>query len=694
MGAPDLAGAAANLLAATLDFDQVLPAICREARLALDADVAVVWLVDADGRLHAERDDGTQQSFAGLTAMRGDGLVGTALSADEPRVTSDYGAQAHEPRATPSGETIRAAAAVPLHRRGEADGVLEVLWLRERAISDADVARLVDFAALASAACRNAHDHAEVRRAASIDSLTGCLDHAAFQARLREEISRAERGAEPFTLALVDLDGFRLVNERFGHLTGDTVLRGAGELLRATVRLHDQVARFGGDEFALLLPVTDAVTAQAIVDRTLEALAGTPLPDGEVLTACAGLASWTWGDQATALIDRADTALREAKRERGGPVVAPPPSVAGDAESGRGRPDRRTHRLAVVGELGARLSRLLDPEAIARTAVADMHAALAYERCAVVRAKGGEAVEVASAGGPDDGRADGNGSGPARRPADAPVARCLAERRPVLVNDAARDPLYAGQLPEDVGSALAVPLYAGSELWGAIEVLASGAAAFDPSDAQLVQTIADHVGAALHTAELYRELEQTYVGTAAAQAAALEAKDDYTADHAQSIADLAVEVGQEIGLDEQALRDLRYGAIFHDIGKIAVPDAILHKPGRLTADEFDVVKRHPVTGEQILAPVPFLADVRRIVRHDHERWDGGGYPDGLRGQQIPIGARIVLVVDAYHAMTSDRPYRSGMPEDEARRQLQAGAGTQFDPDVVTAFLRVLDRAAA
>jgi HD-GYP domain-containing protein (c-di-GMP phosphodiesterase class II) len=261
----------------------------------------------------------------------------------------------------------------------------------------------------------------------------------------------------------------------------------------------------------------------------------------------------------------------------------------------------------------------------------------------------------------------------------------------VLVTDAERDPLFAGKVPGGARSLLAVPLYTGSELWGAIEVRASAAAAFDPADAHLVQTIADHIGGALLTAEPYRELEQTYVGTAAALAAALEAKDDYTADHAQSIADLAVEVGRELGMERRALRDLRYGAIFHDIGKIAVPDAILHKPGKLTDDEFQVVKRHPVAGEQILAPVPFLADVRRIVRHDHERWDGDGYPDGLRGDDIPVGARIVFVVDAFHAMTSDRPYRKGMPEDEAEVQLRTGAGSQFDPEVVDAFMRVLER---
>jgi HD-GYP domain-containing protein (c-di-GMP phosphodiesterase class II) len=130
--------------------------------------------------------------------------------------------------------------------------------------------------------------------------------------------------------------------------------------------------------------------------------------------------------------------------------------------------------------------------------------------------------------------------------------------------------------------------------------------------------------------------------------------------------------------------------VFHDIGKIAIPDAILNKPAPLSHEERKVIETHPAAGEQILAPVPFLSRVRRIVRHDHERWDGTGYPDGLRGPQIPIGARIVFVVDSFHAMVSDRPYRKGMPEAAAREELRANAGTQFDPAVVDAFLRVLD----
>jgi HD-GYP domain-containing protein (c-di-GMP phosphodiesterase class II) len=143
-------------------------------------------------------------------------------------------------------------------------------------------------------------------------------------------------------------------------------------------------------------------------------------------------------------------------------------------------------------------------------------------------------------------------------------------------------------------------------------------------------------------------------------------------------------------MPDDDLRTLRFGAIFHDIGKIAVPEAILNKRGPLTAQERSEIELHTIAGERILSSVPFLEDVLPLVRHEHERWDGRGYPDGLEGEGLPLGSRIILACDAFDAMTSDRPYRAAMSEADARAELLAGAGTQFDERVVSALLQVLE----
>lgn len=221
--------------------------------------------------------------------------------------------------------------------------------------------------------------------------------------------------------------------------------------------------------------------------------------------------------------------------------------------------------------------------------------------------------------------------------------------------------------------------------------------AFSGAERALLESVTTSIALALERLwalnerqSLIERLKDSFIGTAEALAAALEAKDDYTATHAREIAELATAVGRKIGMADRELEDLRYGAIFHDIGKIAVPDAILGKPGKLTSEERAVIERHAEIGAQIIAPVPFLAGAVPIVRHDHERWDGAGYPDGLQGSAIPLGARIVFVVDAYHAMVSDRPYRAGMSHREALEELRRNAGTQFDPQVVERFIAVVE----
>jgi putative nucleotidyltransferase with HDIG domain len=170
---------------------------------------------------------------------------------------------------------------------------------------------------------------------------------------------------------------------------------------------------------------------------------------------------------------------------------------------------------------------------------------------------------------------------------------------------------------------------------------------------------------------------------------ALEAKDSYTAAHAREVADLAVRVGRAVGMEPDDLRTLSYAALLHDIGKIAIRTEILHKPGPLDPDEYEEMKAHTVVGAQMLERIPYFAGVHPLVRSSHERWDGAGYPEGLGGEEIPLGARVIAACDAYHAMTSDRPYRRAMDEASAVAELRDGSGSQFDPEVIDALLGLL-----
>jgi len=166
-------------------------------------------------------------------------------------------------------------------------------------------------------------------------------------------------------------------------------------------------------------------------------------------------------------------------------------------------------------------------------------------------------------------------------------------------------------------------------------------------------------------------------------------RDRYTGDHSEEVVRLTVRVARALALNGDEVDRVETAALLHDIGKVGVPDSILHKDGPLDDDEWILMKEHTVIGERILRAIPGLGGVARIVRHEHERWDGNGYPDGISGDDIPIGSRIILACDAYHAMTSDRPYRKGMSHSDALRELRKNAGTQFDPQVVEALLGCL-----
>jgi diguanylate cyclase (GGDEF)-like protein len=454
---------AAGAVHASLDIDAVLTSLCAQIVRAFGADVALASVGDDCDGYAAIAAHGLPKSFIGLSRDVDEGMSGQAMATAEPVVSNAY---EHEGHAALRG--VRSGVAVPMFGDHGVDGALEVGFRRERPVGAVDAELLVAFADLAAVACRNADALAAARGAAARDSLTGCLNHGALQARLHEEISRAERGGGPVTLALIDLDDFKSINEHHGHLVGDAALRSVGELLRGSVRMHDQVARLGGDEFALLLTATED-ESERIIDRALQSLRGTPMPAGGELAASGGIAQWRPGAHATGLIDQADRALRAAKRQRSGVAVARPGEEAPAQD-----------RSGMAAALGAKLSGLRDGRAITAAAAGDLHQVLGFPCCRVAELRNGEVVVVAAAGGAPS---------PAPGDDEEVIVRCLHERRPVLAADAS----VAGGMRSE----LAVPLYVGGRLWGAVDVRSPRVAAFDADDAQVVQTVADHAGAAL-----------------------------------------------------------------------------------------------------------------------------------------------------------------------------------------------------
>jgi ribonuclease P protein subunit RPR2 len=187
-----------------------------------------------------------------------------------------------------------------------------------------------------------------------------------------------------------------------------------------------------------------------------------------------------------------------------------------------------------------------------------------------------------------------------------------------------------------------------------------------------------------------QQLRSSYLAVVRALSNAVEARDAYTARHAERVSAYGMAIAGAVGGELARTPDLEFGFLLHDIGKVAVPDAILYKPGMLTAEERALVARHPVVGEEIVSGIEFLEQARQVVRSHHERWDGRGYPDGLRGEEIPLAARVFAVADVLDALSTDRPYRSALSLRDARRMIAAQGGRHFDPAVLEAFGTIED----
>lgn len=212
---------------------------------------------------------------------------------------------------------------------------------------------------------------------------------------------------------------------------------------------------------------------------------------------------------------------------------------------------------------------------------------------------------------------------------------------------------------------------------------------FSSSEIELVSVLSGQAAAAIENANLYEKLQQSYLSMIVTLSGVVEARDLYTDKHMKDISEYSVEIARKMGLPENDIENIRKAALLHDLGKICVPDHILMKAGKLSEEEMNIIKKHPVDGAKIIEPVAPIKEAREIIRHHHESFDGSGYPDGLRGEAIPLGARIIAVADAFGAMTTDRPYRNALSVADAIQEIRKFSEIQFDPRVVEIFIAFL-----
>lgn len=353
--------------------------------------------------------------------------------------------------------------------------------------------------------------------------------------------------------------------------------------------------------------------------------------------------------------------------------------------------------LRTLANIGGAINSSLDTNEVLRIVIDTIIELTGAERCVMMMENDQKEYEV---------RIGRNWKQQTLTPQEEAISRTIVNRvietkSPILTTNAQEDPRFdkeASIVDYKLRSIMCVPLEVMGNISGVIYVdNRSIPEKFNQSMLSLLDAFANQAGIALQNASLFEDLstshsqlQQAYDSTLEGWAKALELRDNVTEGHTQRVTKLTVELAKFMGYDEAEIENVRRGAILHDIGKMALPDNILHKKDDLTPEEWEEIKQHPQLAVQMLTNIDFLRPALAIPRYHHERWDGAGYPNQLKGEDIPLPARIFAVVDVWDAMTTNRPYRTAMPKDEAVEYIKKETGKHFDPKVVEAFLQMLD----
>src|SRR5712692_6858092 len=571
----------------TLNPDEMLAKIAEELEEVLDYSHMGIALMDYSAKeVVIQAEAGKRKGAVGRRLGLDGNIVGRVARTGQMAVVS-YDAQ--HSTGEPVLEGSDSAIALPIVYADQLHGVLYVETDKTCDFSQEEVLFLGTLADLISGALHNANAFQKAQEQAITDGMTGLKTHRFFMEALSAEWKRSTRAGHSFSLVLLDLDRFKFVNDFYGHLDGDLVLQRVAHVLEINCRRSDVVARYGGDEFIVLMPETDSAQSHQLASKLRSWICSDPLLREKNVTSSFGVASFPMhGSTPQELIQVADSSMYLSKHQGGNTVST--------AEHFDPDETKKWKRDVLEAYLGVTLKRLFStgPEAFEEI----------YKRLE-------QFTQALSAGPADMLEAGGNSS--------------------------------AGTH----GTSEAAP----------------------------------------HGAEGPRALPPAVIETISSLAFAIDAKDHYTQGHSQKVSSYAALLAEAVGLSEAEVEEVRLAGVLHDIGKVGIPESILNKSGPLNPDEWETMKTHVQYGTRILEPVRGLGRVQQMVKHHHEFFDGSGYPDGLTGSGIPLGARILAIADAYDTITSDRTYKKARTAEEAFAELERCNSAQFDPDLVEVFIR-------
>lgn len=691
---------ASTVITASLDQSETLNRILEQLARVVPHDSASVQIRDGDDSV--------------IIAVRGfsypDAVIGTRIAiAHAPMNEMVYAG--HKPQiindthhvqgfTQPPNSNIRSWMGLPLIVRSEVIGMITLDHHTAGYFTDQHGLVGMAFATQVAIALQNVRMFERMQQLATTDSLTGLWTRGHFFENAYRAYAACLAEQQDISVILMDIDNFKWVNDTFGHIAGDEVLRVVAQQGRATLRESDLIGRYGGEEIVILLPNTNAQVSYRIAERLRVSLIRTMISTEQgtlALTASYGVATRNPNDaeppDLEELIDRADRALGAAKRGGKNRVVAwHSDIVLPEARPISGVTQATFQRRAeAILRLSTRLNTDLEMPHLLHTICKETLRAIRVNTASIHLYNPERGVlEIAEVAGLSPKFIE------EACPLTLELFQQLYRKAPVVIIPDLLDlpdlPNYNLYRKYDLRTFAGASMYHGGELVGVIAIGTRNIVhSFTPDEIELLRVLGEQAALAISNARLFSDLRAAYTATLEGWARAVDLRDHDTAAHSHRVTEMTVLLAQEMGITEPELTHVRRGALLHDVGKLGVPDSILLKQGKLDDKEWVIMRQHPRYAFDLLSPVEFLRPALDIPHYHHERWDGSGYPYGLRGTDIPLPARIFAVVDVWDALRFDRPYRRAWAEKDVHDYLQEKAGTLFDPDVVEAFFRVLER---